>query len=238
LTLNGPSLFVVAMAIVFQVMLGILNFMAQESSFGRLVPSDRDSFRGLGFVGMVLWRVGLLLLFLWGFVYLDSLRDSWNWIQTLQEGVYLFGGVYLVCYASWCLINHLKFAPPNPIQHRIKVFVHIILSNLFFALEAILGAYAMLNDITWAALVVGAGLLIHLGLWKIPIWYWVKQGEFRILAQVFTLFVGLAMAGRGLGFWQDLTPLWSVLLFGIALEWAQSRRRKHLLLQQNLQEFK
>jgi len=244
------NLISLALLILLQAVLGLDNLLYISIESKRAPLKDQDRVRKLGIGLAIVLRIVLLFVLL---RLIDLFQEPWIVIKdtvifdgsfNLHSIIILFGGIFIM-YTAMKEIWHRKVIEEGQMNDKkprsvTNIIISIVLMNLVFSFDAILGAIA-LTDVFWimaTAIIIGGVLMIWL---SDSVAEFLQKNRMYEVLGLFVLFVvGIMLLSEGghlahlylLG--QAITPMskatfYFVISVLVLTDLVQSRYQKRLL---------
>lgn len=201
------NLISLALLILLQAVLGLDNLLYISIESKRAPLKDQDRVRKLGIGLAIVLRIVLLFVLL---RLIEVFREPWIVIKdtgifdgsfNLHSIIILFGGVFIM-YTAMKEIWHMMVIEEGQMQDQkprsvTTIIISIVLMNLVFSFDSILGAIA-LTDVFWVmatAIVIGGLMMIWLSGRVTE--FLKKNRMYEVLGLFILLIVGIMLLSEG-----------------------------------------
>ncbi len=201
------NLISLALLILLQAVLGLDNLLYISIESKRAPLKDQDRVRKLGIGLAIILRIVLLFVLL---RLIEVFREPWIVIKdtgifdgsfNLHSIIILFGGVFIM-YTAMKEIWHMMVIEEGQMQDQkprsvTTIIISIVLMNLVFSFDSILGAIA-LTDVFWVmatAIVIGGLMMIWLSGRVTE--FLKKNRMYEVLGLFILLIVGIMLLSEG-----------------------------------------
>lgn len=229
------GLIVLAILIVLELVLAVDNLLLIAVATARLEGAQKTKAIRLGLFLAMFLRLGMLA----GISFLMGLTEQLTWLPAIfghhftgKELFLLLGGVFLIYKATTELFNHSQ-ALEEEIHKKAKarfgwVIVQIILMDMVFSLDSLLGAIGLTHHLT----LIGIAIVVTVSAMFViaePVSNFINQNpSIKTLGLAFVLMIGVLLTGEGVGYHFPKTMLYFGLGFSIFIECINIQRRKRL----------
>lgn len=216
------------------------NLWIDEHSAELLQVKHRRKLRlgALGFSFSLQWI--LLIVFQWVEGLSLSLFSLGTWSPNCRDLLYILGGLFLVFRGSVDLFWPRPLIPRSKWAQQPKLLpllISLVLGNAVFSLDAALLATAM-DSYEWlSVLLLALAMLVLLAVQERLNQFLIRQISLQTLAHAFVVVLGMGFAAQGMHWFEDLTWLYPMLFFALAVEFLNMRRRHQEQIRRNLEEI-
>jgi len=228
--LNAEALVAVVTLTALELVLGIDNIIFIAILAGRLPPSRQTRARVFGLMLAAVGRIALLFSIVWILGLTEEIFSLFGRGLSWRDLILIGGGLFLIYKAVGELHQSLeggaeaKSATAGASFGAVLVQIFVI--DVVFALDSIITAVGMVDDIRIMAVAVVASVLLMMAVSGLVHAFVSRHPTIKVLALSFLLMVGLVLIAEGFGFEVPKGYVYFAMAFAVFVEMMNMRLRK------------
>ena len=228
--LNAEALVAVVTLTALELVLGIDNIIFIAILAGRLPPARQTRARILGLLLAAVGRIALLFSIVWILGLTEDVFSLFGRGLSWRDLILIGGGMFLIYKAVGELHQSLEGGTEVKAAAAgasfAAVLVQIFVIDVVFALDSIITAVGMVDDIRIMAVAVVASVVLMMGVSGLVHAFVSRHPTIKVLALSFLLMVGLVLIAEGLGFEVPKGYVYFAMAFAVFVEMMNMRLRK------------